>query len=318
MTYRELIEEQKKKYPGAAARENEPMSAHTSLKIGGEAAAYFEPVSAEELKSIVSACAEEGLRYFVLGKGSNVLFADGRLDLAVISTSGLSEIKTEGETITAGAGAALSKIASAALAASLTGFETLHGIPGSLGGAVYMNAGAYGGEIKDVCESVTVLENGEIREYAARDWDCDFSYRHSAFEEKEAVIISARFRLKPGDPEKIRAIMRDLSDRRRAKQPLEFPSAGSTFKRPTGDFAARLIEAAGLKGRQNGGAQVSEKHAGFLINRGGATFEDFYGLMVTVQKEVFKFDFYGLMVTVQKEVFKFSGVLLEPEVRIIR
>ncbi len=300
MTYRELIEEQKKKYPGAAARENEPMSAHTSLKIGGEAAAYFEPVSAEELKSIVSACAEEGLRYFVLGKGSNVLFADGRLDLAVISTSGLSEIKTEGETITAGAGAALSKIASAALAASLTGFETLHGIPGSLGGAVYMNAGAYGGEIKDVCESVTVLENGEIREYAARD--CDFSYRHSAFEEKEAVIISARFRLKPGDPEKIRAIMRDLSDRRRAKQPLEFPSAGSTFKRPTGDFAARLIEAAGLKGRQNGGAQVSEKHAGFLINRGGATFEDFYGLMVTVQKEV----------------FKFSGVLLEPEVRIIR
>lgn len=300
MTYRELIEEQKKKYPGAAARENEPMSAHTSLKIGGEAAAYFEPVSAEELKSIVSACAEEGLRYFVLGKGSNVLFADGRLDLAVISTSGLSEIKTEGETITAGAGAALSKIASAALAASLTGFETLHGIPGSLGGAVYMNAGAYGGEIKDVCESVTVLENGEIREYAARD--CDFSYRHSAFEEKEAVIISARFRLKPGDPEKIRAIMRDLSDRRRAKQPLEFPSAGSTFKRPTGDFAARLIEEAGLKGRQNGGAQVSEKHAGFLINRGGATFEDFYGLMVTVQKEV----------------FKFSGVLLEPEVRIIR
>ena len=300
MTYRELIEEQKKKYPGAAARENEPMSAHTSLKIGGEAAAYFEPVSAEELKSIVSACAEEGLRYFVLGKGSNVLFADGRLDLAVISTSGLSEIKTEGETITAGAGAALSKIASAALAASLTGFETLHGIPGSLGGAVYMNAGAYGGEIKDVCESVTVLENGEIREYAARD--CDFSYRHSAFEEKEAVIISARFRLKPGDPEKIRAIMRDLSDRRRAKQPLEFPSAGSTFKRPTGDFAARLIEAAGLKGRQNGGAQVSEKHAGFLINRGGATFEDFYGLMETVKKEV----------------FKFSGVLLEPEVRIIR
>ncbi len=300
MTYRELIEEQKKKYPGAAARENEPMSAHTSLKIGGEAAAYFEPVSAEELKSIVSACAEEGLRYFVLGKGSNVLFADGRLDLAVISTSGLSEIKTEGETITAGAGAALSKIASAALAASLTGFETLHGIPGSLGGAVYMNAGAYGGEIKDVCESVTVLENGEIREYAARD--CEFSYRHSAFEDKDAVIISARFRLKPGDPEKIRAIMRDLSDRRRAKQPLEFPSAGSTFKRPTGDFAARLIEAAGLKGRQNGGAQVSEKHAGFLINRGGATFEDFYGLMVTVQKEV----------------FKFSGVLLEPEVRIIR
>ncbi|MBQ3951436.1 MAG: UDP-N-acetylmuramate dehydrogenase [Oscillospiraceae bacterium] len=300
MTYRELIEEQKKKYPGAAARENEPMSAHTSLKIGGEAAAYFEPVSAEELKSIVSACAEEGLRYFVLGKGSNVLFADGRLDLAVISTSGLSEIKTEGETITAGAGAALSKIASAALAASLTGFETLHGIPGSLGGAVYMNAGAYGGEIKDVCESVTVLENGEIREYAARD--CDFSYRHSAFEDKDAVIISARFRLKPGDPEKIRAIMRDLSDRRRAKQPLEFPSAGSTFKRPAGDFAARLIEAAGLKGRQNGGAQVSEKHAGFLINRGGATFEDFYGLMVTVQKEV----------------FKFSGVLLEPEVRIIR
>ena len=300
MTYRELIEEQKKKYPGAAARENEPMSAHTSLKIGGEAAAYFEPVSAEELKSIVSACAEEGLRYFVLGKGSNVLFADGRLDLAVISTSGLSEIKTEGETITAGAGAALSKIASAALAASLTGFETLHGIPGSLGGAVYMNAGAYGGEIKDVCESVTVLENGEIREYAARD--CDFSYRHSAFEDKDAVVISARFRLKQGDPEKIRATMRDLADRRRAKQPLEFPSAGSTFKRPAGDFAARLIEEAGLKGRQNGGAQVSEKHAGFLINRGGATFEDFYGLMVTVQKEV----------------FKFSGVLLEPEVRIIR
>ncbi len=300
MTYRELIEEQKKKYPGAAARENEPMSAHTSLKIGGEAAAYFEPVSAEELKSIVSACAEEGLRYFVLGKGSNVLFADGRLDLAVISTSGLSEIKTEGETITAGAGAALSKIASAALAASLTGFETLHGIPGSLGGAVYMNAGAYGGEIKDVCESVTVLENGEIREYAARD--CDFSYRHSAFEDKDAVVISARFRLKQGDPEKIRATMRDLSDRRRAKQPLEFPSAGSTFKRPTGDFAARLIEEAGLKGRQNGGAQVSEKHAGFLINRGGATFEDFYGLMEIVKKEV----------------FKFSGVLLEPEVRIIR
>ena len=300
MTYRELIEEHKKKYPGAEARENEPMSAHTSLRIGGKAASYFEPASAEELESIILSCRAGGLRCFVLGKGSNVLFADGELELAVISTSGLSEIKTEGETVTAGAGAALSKIASAALAASLTGLETLHGIPGSLGGAVYMNAGAYGGEIKDVCESVTVVEDGEIREYA-RD-ACDFSYRHSVFEEKDAVIVSARLRLKPGDPDEIRAKMRDLSERRREKQPLEFPSAGSTFKRPAGDYAARLIEAAGLKGRAIGGAQVSEKHSGFLINRGGATFDDFYGLMETVKKEV----------------FEHSGILLEPEVRIIK
>ncbi len=300
MDYRELVSRHIKKYPAASVFENEPMSGHTSLKIGGRAAAFFEPSSVGELADLLAELEKSGLRYIILGRGSNVLFADGELSLAVVSSCGLNEITAEGDIISAGAGAPLSKIAAAALANSLTGFETLAGIPGTLGGAVFMNAGAYGGEIKDVCESVTVYENGEIREYGAKD--CAFSYRHSVFEDKNAVIISARLKLSAGDAGEIKEKMRELGERRRDKQPLEYPSAGSTFKRPQGDFAARLIEAAGLKGRTNGGAQVSEKHAGFLINRGGASFEDFAGLMETVRKEV----------------YDYSGIMLEPEVRIVK
>lgn len=300
MEYKELIAEHLKKYPEAAAYENEPMSRHTSLKIGGRAAAFFEPATSEELADVLAAVQRSGLRYYILGRGSNVLFADGDLSLAVISTCGLCEISVDGTVITAGAGALLSRIAYEALNNSLTGFETLAGIPGTLGGAVFMNAGAYGGEIKDVCESVTVLENGKLREYCAEE--CRFSYRHSVFEEKNAVILSAKLRLAEGDEESVREKMRELSERRRDKQPLEYPSAGSTFKRPQGDFAARLIEAAGLKGRSCGGAQVSEKHAGFLINRDNASFEDFFGLMNVVKKEV----------------YEYSGIMLEPEVRIVK
>lgn len=275
---------------------NEPMRDHTTLKIGGEVRKYCVPASVEELRQLVTG--EE--RFLILGNGSNMLFEDGFHDLTVISTAGLDGVSVEGGKITAQCGATLSRIASEAKRASLAGMEFAHGIPGTLGGAVYMNAGAYGGEMKNIVESVTVLRRGEL--VTVPNEECGFGYRHSVFEETGDVIVSAVIALGPGDPDEIQAKMRELMERRRDKQPLEWPSAGSTFKRPETGYAAQMIDEAGLKGFAVGGAQVSEKHAGFLINRGGATFEDFRALMETVREKV----------RAQ------TGTLLEPEVRIIR
>lgn len=299
--FSKLIQDYKTAFPRGEVRENEPMSAHTTLKIGGRVRGLALPKTQEEAAWLVTEAKERGVRSLVIGNGSNMLFSDDALDILIIKTTKLCAIETSGETIFAGAGASLYRIAVEAQSASLTGFEFAHGIPGTLGGAVYMNAGAYGGEMKDVVESVTVLtENGHIKTLAADD--CAFGYRRSVFCENGDIILSAAIRLSRGDKGAISAKMAELAAKRREKQPLNLPSAGSTFKRPKDGFAAAMIDEAGLKGFQIGGAQVSEKHAGFVVNTGGATFDDFMGVVEHVRHTV----------------FDRTGVMLEPEVRIIR
>jgi UDP-N-acetylmuramate dehydrogenase len=286
-------------YPECKILRDEPMREHTTFRIGGTVSAVVYPCSAEELMSLCRICKENDAAYFILGNGSNLLVSDESLDIIMICTSGLNALSVSENTITVGAGVKLSKIASFALENGLGGFEFAHGIPGTLGGAVYMNAGAYGGEMKDVVTSVTAVDSDN----ALKTYDnaaCEFSYRHSAFCDG-GVVLSAKIELTPKDKSEIRGKMDELAARRKEKQPLEYPSAGSTFKRPETGFAAAMIDEAGLKGYTIGGAQVSEKHAGFVINRGGATFED-----VT-----------ALMEHIQKTVFERKGVLLSPEVKII-
>lgn len=299
-----LINEYKKEYPNGILRENEPMSRHTSFRIGGRVKALFTPRTAEETAFLVTLSEKLGVRSLVMGNGTNLLVNDGELDMIVIKTAdGLAEasLTADGGTeIRAGSGIMLSKLASFALENGLTGLEFAHGIPGTLGGAVSMNAGAYGGEIKDVLRSVKVFEDGEVREYTAGE--CDLSYRHSRFSDTGAVILSAVLELKHGDKDEIKARMDELSAKRRKSQPLNMPSAGSTFKRPASGYAAAMIEEAGLKGQGFGGAQVSEKHAGFVVNRGGATFEDVIKTMEMIQDAV----------------YRKNGVMLSPEVKIIK
>ena len=287
-------------FPDSPLLADEPMRRHTTFKIGGPVRAFVEPKSEDAFAYAVGACRERAIPFLILGNGSNLLVSDDAHELVCVSTAGMNAIDVEDETVTAGAGALLSQIAHTALDAGLAGFEFAHGIPGSLGGAVYMNAGAYGGEMKDVIERVRYLtEDGAIREISGDE--CGFAYRKSRFEEG-GIVLSAAIRLTPGDPAEIRAKMDDLARRRREKQPLNYPSAGSTFKRPAAGYAAALIDEAGLKGARVGDAEVSDKHAGFVVNRGGASFED-----VT-----------RLMELIQKTVLEKSGVQLEPEVKIIR
>lgn len=272
---------------------NEPMKNRTTLRIGGRVRELIIPESEEELME----CA--GRADLILGRGSNLLVTDGELDICVVSTEMLRDIVFDGDKVTAGAGVTLTELAVRCAEMGLGGLEFAYGIPGSVGGAVFMNAGAYGGEMKDVITSVRAITGGKIVDIPNEE--CGFSYRASRFQQG-GIVASATFKLRRRDKGEIRAKMRELGDKRREKQPLEFPSAGSTFKRPEGYFAAALIEEAGLKGAAVGSAQVSEKHAGFLINRGGATFDDFTALMEKVQREV----------------YSRSGVELEPEVRIIK
>ena len=280
----------------------EPMSRHTSFRIGGPAKRMAFPASAEQMVLLVSFAAAHGARPLVIGNGTNLLAPDEGLDRLVIDTSAaMNRLEAEMDTVMAEAGVTLARLADFACKQGLTGLEFAHGIPGTVGGGVCMNAGAYDGEMKLVAESVTVLfpEEG-VRTLAGEEMD--FGYRHSLLSDHpEAVVLSAVFRLKPGDPAAIREKMRDLMARRKASQPLEWPSAGSTFKRPAGYYAGTLIDQCGLKGLTVGGAQVSEKHAGFIINTGGATFAD-----VT-----------ELIRQVQERVLTEKGVRLEPEVRII-
>ena len=277
-------------------RQNEPMRAHTTFKIGGEADIFIIPASPAALIYAVKKCNELEIPYFILGNGSNLLVSDGGIEGAVISLSGINGISSDGEKITCGAGAMLSSVCLKALSLSLTGLEFAYGIPGTAGGALYMNAGAYGGQMADVIESAecrTAL--GEIK--TLKKEDMRLGYR-SVFKKGGLIIISLTLALKKGDKAEIKAEMDDLLNRRKQKQPLEYPSAGSTFKRPEGYFAGALIEKNGLKGLTVGGAQVSEKHAGFVINRGGATAADVKALIGKIQKKVFEND----------------GVMLEPEV----
>ncbi len=293
----------RRELPGLEVRENEPMRNHTTFRIGGPARLMALPRSEEEAQSAVRLAAELGVEPLFMGNGSNLLAADAGVEAFLIkSFDGLGRLELAGEAgIRAGSGVLLSRLANFALANGLTGLEFAHGIPGTLGGAAAMNAGAYGGEMAQVLTRVTYLDEGGAPVTLPVE-RCGLSYRHSVFSDHpQWLILEAELAMAPGQAEQIRGRMAELAQRRREKQPLEQPSAGSTFKRPEGHFAAALIEGCGLKGVGIGGAQVSEKHAGFVVNRGGATADDVRRLMALVQE------------TVLRE----TGVALEPEVRLL-
>jgi len=263
---------------GIEIKYHEQMSRHTTFRIGGSAALYLIPHNGEELSLALRAAKSAGIRYFVLGNGSNVVFPDEGYEGAVISTEALDRITVDGETLTCGAGVSLTLAAKAARDHGLTGFEFAHGIPGSCGGAVCMNAGAYGGEISEVLVSSTYVTEEGVFTIPAEEHA--YGYRESVYKHHpERIITEAVFRLQKGDKETISDTMADLMNRRVSKQPLEYPSAGSVFKRYPGRFTGQMIDEAGLKGYTIGGAQVSEKHAGFIINTGGATAKDVRSLV---------------------------------------
>ncbi len=280
---------------------DEPMKRHTTFRIGGPADFFLLPSTVEEVRGILEICREEELPYFILGNGSNLLVSDkGYRGVIIQLYRNFSNISVEGNEICASSGALLSQIAAAARNASLTGFEFAGGIPGTLGGAVFMNAGAYGGELKDVLkEAVVMTEQGEILTLPVEK--LDMGYRTSRIKKAGYLVLEARLVLEQGDMDKIRDITKDLTEKRVSKQPLEYPSAGSTFKRPEGYFAGKLIMDAGLRGYQVGDAQVSEKHCGFVINKGNATAADVLTLIENVREKV-------------QEQF---GVTLEPEVKFL-
>jgi len=266
---------------------NEPLAAHTTFKIGGKCIALIEVNSAQSLRRLLDAAREDRVRTYVLGKGSNVLFDDKGFNGVVLHiASAMSEVKLLGETtIHAQAGCSLMKLSRFALDNALTGLEFAYGIPGTVGGAVFMNAGAYDGEIKDIFKGCTAVNvRGEVEKLSADK--LDFSYRYSNLQKTGSIVCDAVFELKKGDRSQIEAKMNELMGRRKDKQPLEFPNAGSTFKRPEGYFAGKLIQDSGLRGFTVGGAQVSEKHCGFVINKGGATAQDVKSLIEQVQKIV--------------------------------
>lgn len=252
----------------------EPMKKHTTFRIGGPADYFVTPGNEEEVKRAAAICKEEGAPYYIVGNGSNLLVSDeGYRGVVIQLYKGMSEVRVEGSVIRAQAGASLAKIAGAALEAGLAGFEFAAGIPGTLGGACVMNAGAYGGEMKDVLTDVTVLDE-EGRLLTLEKDQLEMGYRTSIIARKGYTVLGAGIRLHEGDREEIRERMRDLKERRISKQPLEYPSAGSTFKRPEGYFAGKLIQDSGLAGFRVGDAMVSEKHCGFVINAGEATAAD--------------------------------------------
>ena len=271
---------------GAVCRFMEPMSSHTTFRIGGPAEAYVCPGNEEELGKVICLCNEHGIPWRVLGNGSNLLVSDKGIKGVVIAMEGnWSHARTEGTVIHAGAGELLARAARAALDHCLTGMEFAAGIPGSVGGALVMNAGAYGSEMKDILKSARVMTNqGQVLELSLDE--LELGYRTSCIPDRGYTVLEASFQLKPGSRADIEARMKELADRRREKQPLEYPSAGSTFKRPRGYFAGKLIEDAGLRGYAMGGARVSEKHCGFVINGGNATASDVMALCGHIRKTV--------------------------------
>lgn len=283
---------------GADVLKDEKLADYTSFNIGGKCSLLVKANCAECVAELVSVCRKNNIKYYILGKGSNLLISDNGLDAVVILLSGdFGNIRTDGTRLICDAGAAMYRVCTEAREVSLTGMEFAYGIPGTVGGGLYMNAGAYGGEMKDVVEYCDYLdEHGDIRRMYKDEMK--LSYRHSAFSENGYIILSVCFLLSEGDKNSIDERMKELMNKRREKQPLEYPSAGSTFKRPEGYFAAKLIEDSGLKGFTVGGAKVSEKHSGFVINIGGASFGDVYELTEQVKKKV----------------YADSGVMLEREV----
>ena len=293
--------------PALELRVNEPMSRYTTFRIGGPAALMALPKSVSEAKMVLQAARELGVEPFFLGNGSNLLVSDEGYPGFVMKLSGrysvdeLNRVWEANRLLVTGGAVLLSSLSGCALGRNLTGLEFAGGIPGSVGGAVTMNAGAYGGEMAQVLESVTFLdESGEVCTLPASE--CGFGYRHSIFSDRKCLILKARFHLDQGDPAAIKAHMEELAGKRREKQPLEYPSAGSMFKRPPGHFAAALIDQCGLKGLTVGRAQVSEKHAGFVVNRGGATCADVLALVDQVKERV----------------LAQTGVELEMEVKVLR
>lgn len=278
---------------------DEPMSRHTTFRVGGPADFFVTPKAKEEVRDVIRICKEAGMPYYIIGNGSNLLVSDaGYRGVVVQIYKEMNEVKVEGDLVKAQAGALLSGIAAKALGAELSGFEFASGIPGTIGGACVMNAGAYGGEMKDVLESVTVLTGeGKIIELGRNE--LELGYRTSVIAKKGYIVLGAVLKLERGDGEKIKTYMDELKEKRVTKQPLEYPSAGSTFKRPEGYFAGKLIQDSGLKGFTVGGAQVSEKHSGFVINKGNATAADVMELIRQVTAKV-------------KED---TGVTMEPEVK---
>ena len=280
---------------------DEPMSAHTSFRIGGPAAVMAFPQNAAQLGQLLKFSKEKNIPVRILGAGTNVLAPDeGMQELVICLKDAMDGMELlEGDRIRVAAGVTMARAAVFAANNGLTGMEFAHGIPGTVGGGVYMNAGAYGGELGMICESVDVVtEQGELKTLS--NAEMGFSYRHSILEEQFAVVTGVVLQLQPGDPEEIRGKMQELMEKRKTSQPLDKPSAGSAFKRPVGGYAAALIDQAGLKGFQIGGAAVSTKHAGFVVNMGGATAAD-------VKK---------LLQEVAKSVKDHSGITIEPEVRI--
>ncbi len=291
----------KKELPGLKLLENEPLRNHCSFRIGGPARVIAVPQDVTSLSKICCILKEHQLAPFMLGNGSNILFPDEGLgELFIVSTEKLQKLFLLPDgAIYAEAGVSLAKLALFAQQNALTGLEFASGIPGTVGGGLRMNAGAYGGELKDVVESVVTLFVPDQGMYELTNEQCDFGYRMSRFQKTGGfVLLSAVFRLAPGEKEEIAAKMRALNEKRREKQPLDLPSAGSAFKRPEGHFAAALIDEAGLKGYRVGGAQVSEKHAGFVVNTGEATSHDVYELLMHVRNTV----------------YKNTGVAMEPEI----
>lgn len=281
------------------AKEQLSLAAHTTFRIGGPAALAAFPENAEQVRTVLLACRESGVPCALVGNGSNLLCPDEGFEGCVLFTTAMKEISVDGSIITAGAGAAVASICCTARDRGLAGLSFAYGIPGTLGGAVCMNAGAYGGEIADCILDVTCLdtETGDIVTIPGDA--CAFSYRTSRFLASRDIVLSARLGTAYGSADIIRAEMEDIAARRREKQPLEYPSAGSAFKRYPGRFTAQLIDEAGLKGFSVGGAQVSEKHAGFIINRGGATASDVQTLIAHIRKHI----------------HDLHGIWIEPEIR---
>ena len=301
--YKRVAEELRAQVPDLDIREQEPMSRHTTFRVGGKVSLFFRPTTVEEITGICAVLKAHGIHPFIMGRGSNLLVGDDDICGAVIQLAeNFSACRREGETgLYAQAGVTLVRLAQEAQSCGLTGLEFAGGIPGALGGGVSMNAGAYGGEMKDVVVRVDYLDDMlHLRTASAEE--CAFRYRGSAFSDTELVILGAHLELQPSDTETVKARMDELKAKRVKSQPLEYPSAGSTFKRPVGGYAAAMIDEAGLKGYTIGGAQVSEKHAGFVINRGGATCTDVLMLMEHIRNTV----------------YDRTGIMLEPEVKIIR
>lgn len=298
----EIITETERILPAGQILRREPMSRHTTFRTGGPAELFLEIKKVSELQRLLAFFHESGTKYFVVGKGSNLLVDDDGYDGAILHIAeGLGGIRVAEEKITAQAGALLGRAASAALEHSLTGLEFAFGIPGSVGGGAVMNAGAYDGDMRGAVSLVTGF-TPDGKEVRYTNEQLDFGYRSSVLKREKIVVTEVEFQLSGGRRKEISAKMADFTERRKTKQPLEYPSAGSTFKRPEGHFAGKLIMDAGLRGMQIGGAQVSEKHCGFIINRGGATSADIRQLMEEVQRRV-------------REQF---GVELEPEVIFLR